>query len=432
MQQSDRSSAGAAWGWVVMFAGLGANLVLGSLYAWGVVAKWLKVNMNWSDAATAYPFAAATIAFAITMIFAGRMQDRLGPRLVATIGGLVFGVGLAATGLAYWLTGGTGPVVIYMVITYGIIGGIGIGLGYSSTTPPAVKWFPPSRKGIVTGVVVAGVGLSAVYAAPLLEALIAAVGLEATFGIVGGSAMLIICAMAQLLRNPPAGYVPAAAVAVTASPAAPRRADVPWHAMLCTRQFYQLWVTMVLAGFAGLMLIQHVAKIGQAQAGLKWGFSCVAILALFNTGGRLVSGLLSDRIGRPATMVIAFVIQAGNMLAFGYYNTPELILFGSALAGLCYGTIFTLMPSVTADYYGLKNLGVNYGLLFTAFGVAGTLGGVLGGWLKDTTGSWQTGYYVAAAMLAAGAILAALTRAPKLPPTADAGITPPPLLQKTA
>jgi OFA family oxalate/formate antiporter-like MFS transporter len=189
--------------------------------------------------------------------------------------------------------------------------------------------------------------------------------------------------------------------------------DLDWNEMLRTPQFWLLWTTFVLTASAGLTIIAHAPKIASVQAGLAWGFIPIVILAIFNTVGRILSGYVSDTIGRSRTMVLAFLLQAANMLAFRYYNTPELVIFGSAMAGLCYGTIFTLMPAATADFYGVRNLGVNYGLLFTAFGAAGVLGPIVAARIYDATTSYRAFYILSAALLVVGALLASVTRAPR-------------------
>jgi len=396
---------------VVVLAALSINLILGSLYAWGVVKKALVSDpqWHWSNTDAALPFTVSTIAFALMMIFAGRAQDKIGPRYVAMLGGIMFGLGLIASAFA--------RTPLMMAITFGVVGGIGIGLGYSATTPPSIKWFPPSRKGLVTGIVVSGVGLAAVYVAPLTQLLLEKTGIQQTFLILGIGALVLICLFSQVVTNPPAGYVPAPAAGSPTSaakaPAVARR-DLDWHEMLRTGQFYHLWIMFVLAASAGLMIIVHVATIAKEQAGLKWGFLPVAMLAIFNTFGRVVSGFLSDRIGRSRTMVLAFVLQAINMLLFSHYTSPWLLLFASAFTGLCYGTIFTLFPATAADFYGVRNLGVNYGLIFTAFGVAGTLGPILGGWVRDQYGAYGRSFLISAILLFVGAILALLLK----PPTA--------------
>ncbi|MGH7972032.1 MAG: MFS transporter, partial [Limisphaerales bacterium] len=216
--------------------------------------------------------------------------------------------------------------------------------------------------------------------------------------------------LAQLLSNPPASQssVLGSSGMKSAAPGGrPSASEIDWPEMLRTARFYQLWLMFVLSASAGLMLIMHVAIIAKEQAHVdRWGFWLVALLALCNTLGRLLSGIISDRIGRSRTMLLAFILQAINMFSFSYYTTPASILFGAAFTGLCYGGIFTLFPSTTADFYGTRNLGVNYGLLFTAFGVAGVTGPYLGGKLRDIVGSYTLSYTVAAFMLLAGAALA--------------------------
>jgi OFA family oxalate/formate antiporter-like MFS transporter len=345
------------------------------------------------------------------MIFAGRWQDKIGPRYVAMLGGIILGLGLIASSFA--------KTPEMMLVTFGLIGGLGIGLGYSATTPPSIKWFPPAKKGLITGLVVSGVGLAAVYIAPLTQYLLKATSISNTFMILGIGTIVLVSLLSQLLANPPAGYTPAASVApgMVAAKAPSARPNLDWHEMLHTGQFYQLWLMFVLAASAGLMIISQVALIAKDQAHIdKLGYAPVAILAIFNTFGRVVSGFLSDRIGRTNTMILAFVLQAVNMFAFIHYTTPALLIFGAAFTGLCYGTIFTLFPATTADYYGVKNLGVNYGLVFTGFGVAGVIGPMLGGKIRDTFENYHNAFTISAIMLLAGAVLAFLLKSPKQQP----------------
>jgi len=389
-------------GWTVVFAGLAINLILGVLYAWGVMAKALgAAPWNWTKTQATLPFTVATICFAGMMVFAGRCQDKFGPRLVATAGGIMLGLGLIASGLVH------SPIA--MALTFGVGAGLGIGLGYSATTPPAIKWFPPARKGVITGIVVSGVGLAAVYISPLSQYLLGITTVSTTFVWLGVGTLVLVPLLAQMLRNPPPQPVAPASAAPTA--AASRR-ESGWPEMLRTVQFYQLWLLMVLSISAGMMILTQVAVIGGDQAHLKMGYVPIATLAIFNTFGRLLAGVVSDKIGRTRTMIIAFLLQAGNMLAFGYYNTPELVVFGAGFTGLCYGGMFTLMPATTADFYGLRNLGVNYGLVFTAFGVAGVVGPLLGAKIRDHFGSYQYAFLISAVLLMLGAVLALLTKPP--------------------
>lgn len=391
--------------WVVAGAAIGINLVLGSLYAWGVMAKALVVQWHWTKTQAALPFAVCTLAFSLMMIFAGRAQDRIGPRKVVALGGVIYGLGLAASAWA--------KTPAWMMLSFGLLGGFGLGLGYSATTPPVIKWFPPARKGFITGLVVSGIGLAAVYISPLSQFLVEQVGIAATFRILGGGAFVIMILLSLLLVDPPAGFQAAQGSPgrATAVPAA--RRDTDWQEMLRTPQFYLLWAIFILSASAGLMLISNVAIIAQEQAGWKAGFVPVMLLAIFNSLGRVASGYISDRIGRTRTMLLVFLVQAINMALFAQYGSVPLIITGSALTGFCYGAIYTLMPAATADFYGVKHLGVNYGLLFTAFGVAGSLGSVLGGRVRDLFGSYAIAYWACAAMLLVAAGLALLIRAPR-------------------
>jgi OFA family oxalate/formate antiporter-like MFS transporter len=395
-------------GWTVVLAALGINLILGVLYAWSVMGKALVLQWHWKVADASLPFTISAAAFALMMIFAGRWQDKIGPRYVAMLGGIILGLGLIGSSFA--------KTPMMMLLTFGLVGGLGIGLGYSATTPPSIKWFPPARKGLITGIVVSGVGLAAVYIAPLTQYLLKATSIPSTFLILGVGTIVLVSVMSQVLANPPAGYAPApaAATAAAAAKAPASRPNLDWHEMLRTGQFYQLWLMFVLAASAGLMIISQVALIARDQAHLdKLGYAPVAILAIFNTFGRVISGFLSDRIGRTNTMILAFVLQAANMFAFSYYTTPSLLIFGAAFTGLCYGTIFTLFPAATADFYGVRNLGVNYGLVFTGFGVAGIIGPMLGGKIRDASGNYHSAFVISAVMLLVGAALALLVKAPK-------------------
>jgi MFS transporter, OFA family, oxalate/formate antiporter len=414
-------------GWIVTGAAVAINLILGVLYSWSVVAKALAGKLKWTQMEAALPFAISTAAFAVMMVFAGRVQDKIGPKWVAALGGLLLGVGLFTSSFT------TTPWI--MAMTFGVIGGCGIGLGYSATTPPCVKWFPPSRKGLITGLVVAGVGLSAVYMAPLTNYMLThGISIPQVFQYLGGGTVVAVGLLALLLRNPPKGYTaPVVAVSAAARKMSSGR-DLNWPAMLRTPQFYLLWIVFVLAAAPGLMILGNLVNITATQVkvpapvaatlsaaasapalvGWNAGFLLVMVMAAFNTVGRIVGGAISDRIGRSQTMVLAFILQAVNMCLFSRYTTQESLIAGTAFTGLCYGTIFTLMPAAMADYYGLKNLGVNYGFLFTAFGVAGSLGSLLGGRVIDLTGNYANAYFILAGMLVVAVVLAFVTHPPRV------------------
>jgi len=410
-------------GWRVTFAALGINLALGVLYSWSVVSKKIPADWNWSEADRAWPYAVACLVFSLVMVPAGRMQDKVGPRIVATVGGVLVGLGLILASLT------TSP--LGFVVGFGLLAGTGIGCGYASATPPAVKWFAAARTGMIAGIVVSGFGLASVYAAPLAEALITAYGVPTTLLALGIGFLIVVVTLAQGLQPPPPGYLPPGSVAPRPGAAA-RKDDFAPGEMLATWQFYVLWFMYVCGAGAGLMIISKLAKMVDVQAGLKLGFVLVAVLALGNGAGRIIAGTLSDKIGRPTTLFLCFVLQAVCILLLAQARTgsvlgttPVLVAL-SALIGANYGANLALFPSVTKDFYGLKNFGVNYGLVFTAWGLGGFMLSLLAGWVYDGKivaawqGSFAFAYYCSATLLVVAAAATFLVKPPQRPAVAGA------------
>ncbi|HVP66945.1 MAG TPA: OFA family MFS transporter [Anaeromyxobacteraceae bacterium] len=388
-------------GWVVTFAGVGLNLALGILYAWSVFSKQLtesveKGGFGWSRTEATLPYTIAIACFALMMIPAGRLQDRLGPRAIASAGAVLTGVGLVVASFA------TPTSALPAIAGFGLLAGTGIGLGYAAATPAAVKWFPPEKKGLITGLVVAGFGLAPVYIAPLSKSLLGSVGIGSSFRILGVAFFASTLVMAQFIRNPPAAAKPAG----TAAPS-----DGSWQQMLRSPTFLSLWLQYACAATAGLMIIGHLAKIVAVQSGnaIKTGFVFVALLAVFNASGRVVAGIVSDRIGRMVTVAIVCLLQALNLMLFSQLTTSGGFLVGSAIVGFSYGACLSLFPATVADHWGTKSLGLNYGILFTAWGVGGVFGPILAGRIADRTGSYENAYYTASLLLVFAALLAMLS-----------------------
>lgn len=402
-------------GWIVTFAGLGINLALGVLYSWSVIAKVLskpvaEQGWGWTAGQASLPYAIGVGVFAISMVFAGRAQDKFGPRIVATIGGALCGLGLIVASF------GTPTNNLPILLGFGLMTGLGMGLGYAAATPAAVKWFPPARKGLITGLVVAGFGLASVYIAPLTKALIAAGGVSGAFRWLGIGFLVFTVALAQLLVNPPAGYVPPGSVPAPApgqAPAVGVRRDYDWREMVRTPQFMLLWLMYACSAFAGLMIIGHMAKIAALQmAGLDLGFLLVATLAIGNALGRVVAGVVSDRIGGIRTMFMVFVAQAALMGVLAFSDSVALLVPVAAAVGFCYGSNLSLFPSTTAGFFGTKNMGVNYGLVFTAWGVGGVFGSMTAGSIVDSAGSYGVAYAIAAGLCVLAAALTFATKPP--------------------
>ncbi len=398
-------------GWRVTFAGLGINLALGILYTWSVISKGVPEEWDWSQADKSWPYAVACLVFCLVMVPAGRMQDVFGPRIVATLGGLLVGLGMI---LASFTTTAFG-----YTLGFGVLAGAGIGFGYASATPPAVKWFPAAKTGLIAGIVVSGFGLASVYTAPLSQWLIASFGLPTAVTTLGIAFLIAVAGLAQFLSAPPQGYVAPGSLPKSDRSGARRKEDYLPREMLTTWQFYVLWFMYACGAGAGLMIISKLATIADEQAGLKLGFVLVAVLAIGNGAGRIVAGMVSDAIGRKATMFICFSLQAvlivvlsqtteGSALA----NTTALAIL-SALIGANYGANLSLFPSVTKDYFGLQNFGMNYGLVFTSWGVGGFMLALLAGKVYDATASFNFAYYCSAAMLVVAALVTLVVTPPQ-------------------
>lgn len=407
------SSTAPHKGWQVTFAGMGINLALGVLYTWSVIAAAIPEDWGWNATAKNWPYMVACLVFSLTMVPAGRLQDRFGPRWVATFGGVLVGIGmiLSSTTSSYW----------GWMIGFGILTGAGIGFGYASATPPAVKWFPAYRTGLIAGLVVAGFGLSAVYAAPLAETMTNSLGVSQTMLWLGVAFLIVVCGLSQLLVVPPKGYVPAGSPAAGSAAAAAAAVDFTPAAMLRTWQFYVLWFMYLCGAGAGLMIISKLKTIGTDQTSISQTFILVAACAVGNGLGRIVLGMLSDKIGRRQTLFLCFLIQAGLMVLLSQVAKGSaldnlwLMIVLAALIGANYGANLAIFPSITKGYYGIKNFGVNYGLLFTSWGVGGFLLSLLVGRVKDIFGSFVWAYYISAGLLVVAALVTFTVNKPKQP-----------------
>lgn len=404
-------------GIIVAGAGVGINLALGVLYAWSIFKEAIKASIgsgapgafDWNPAAVNDPYAVACLVFAFTMILAGRMQDLAGPRITAATGGVLVSLGFAllSHSVDYWI----------WVIGFGGLVGAGIAFGYAAVTPAALKWFPPARSGLVTGVVVAGFGLASAYIAPLATYLVGHYGLLHTMLLFSAGVLAVVLPLSLLLTVPHPRHTPAEARAVAA-----RHPQIPQHdephgpgctmRLLKTRQFWLLWLQYFIGAGAGLMVIGSISGMAKLSMG-ESAFLAVAILALGNASGRILAGVLSDRFGRERVLAGVFLLQAALMFAaaFGIPSaSPWFIVCLATLIGFNYGANLSLFPAMTKDAWGLRNFGANYGLLFTAWGMGGFVMSKLSEMLHAASGSYVASFTVAGWLLLAGFVLPFLFR----------------------
>jgi OFA family oxalate/formate antiporter-like MFS transporter len=398
-------------GWSVTFSGTGINLALGILYTWSIFKGAIKHSIetggagafNWDLASLNDPYAVCCIVFAFVMILAGKCQDRFGPRVTAFIGGILVGLGFI------WISQTTSYVA--WVLGFGLLAGTGIGFGYSAATPPALKWFPPAKTGLIAGLVVSGFGLASVYIAPLAQYLLGVWGLQKAMMFFGIAFLIVVCGLSTLLVNPPAGYFPqvAGTKGATGAQSPMVKGEARPSEMLKTRAFYTIWFIYFIGAGAGLMVIGSVAGMAKKSMG-EMAFLVVAIMAIGNAGGRIIAGILSDKIGRRATLLIMLIFQTLLMLVAvpivgAEKSSGVLLVLLATFIGFNYGTNLSLFPSLTKDNWGLKNFGINYGIVFTAWGVGGFVMGRLSQMLIASTGSYTSSFLTAAGLLIVGAFL---------------------------
>ncbi|MCS7025382.1 MAG: OFA family MFS transporter [Bryobacteraceae bacterium] len=354
-------------------AAIAMQMVLGVLYAWSVFRGPLERAYGWSKAQTIAPYRYSLLAFAAGMILGGLWQDRKGPRIVASAGGLLLGMGWLLASFA-------GNTVEGLIISYGCIAGLGVGFAYVTPIATCVKWFP-DRRGMIVGLAVMGFGIGPLVFGPLLEILLGqdtqrlALTLPRTFRILAVISFFGVVGAAQFYRTPPPGWKPRGWSPPSLAPGA--KADYPPREALATWQFYALWMVYFLGTSVGLTVIgeatPQLQQMANRGAGLTAGLA-LGIMSLFNGLGRLAWGSISDRLGRKGALLGMCLVSVLACLGFLRQATDFwALLAGLCLAGFSYGGYLALMPALTADYFGSKNVGANYGLLFTAWGICGFL-----------------------------------------------------------
>ena len=397
-------------GWRVVIAGTCINLALGVLYAWSIFKGAIKSSIEkggagafqWDLASINDPYAVCCLTFAFAMILAGKCQDKIGPAKTALIGGILVGSGFTlmafSNSYAAWVTG------------FGILAGAGFGFGYSAATPPALKWFSTSKTGLIAGIVVGGFGLAPVYIAPLSSWLIGAFGVQQSMLFFAAGFTIVVCGLSFFVVNPPSGYVapePANPGPVAQLNAAKPVVNATVSEILRNYKFYVLWVAFFIGSGAGLMVIGSVAGLAKKSMG-PMAFIAVAIMAVGNAAGRVIAGLLSDKIGRRATLFIMLAFQSALMFAaipVISTNNAALLVLLATFIGFNYGSNLCLFPSFTKDYWGTKNYGLNYGALFTAWGVGGFVMGKVSEMLNAQPGGLSKSFVLAGTLLAAGAAM---------------------------
>jgi len=394
--------------WLIAAAAVVMQICLGAAYGWSVFVQPLVNTTSWTLTEVSLNFTIAIAFLGLGTILGGLWQDRAGPRRVATVAGVIYGVSYLLAGFFASRQSLSG-----LYFSYGVLGGIGMGMGYITPVATVTKWFP-DRRGLMTGVAVAGYGAGALIMSPFAARSIVARGVPATFEILGVVYLILVVAAAQCYANPPAGWRPAGWQPRGAVAQAASTYDFTVGEAMRTRQFWMLWLMLFLNVSAGIMIISQASPMAQqlvhmtpvAAAGM------VGLISIFNGAGRVFWAWVSDSFGRARVYFLLYAIQA--VIFFMLPSLTNLTLFSAAFAviGLCYGGGFGTMPSFTADFFGARYMGGIYGWILLAWGAAAIPSPILIARLRQTTGRYDQAIYTVAVVMLVAIALPLLVRRP--------------------
>ena len=397
--------------WLILAVCCLANLCLGSIYTWSAFASPMASYMSTisgqslSSADLAIVYTIANSVGPITMISGGWVNDRFGPKIVILVGGLMFGLGMVFSGFATSVSG--------LILSYGLIGGLGLGMAYGSTISSCIKFFPDKR-GFVGGITTAVYGFSSVILPPVVTAIVERSDAPTAFKIVGTvfAVVLVLCAL--LVQRCPDGFVPEGWNPPEKLSGAAGPVNKNWKEMLASPVFYVMMLLLCCGAFCGMMVTSQASSIAQNMAGLSpmAASTSVSLISLFSVFGRIGAGSLSDRIGRINTLALSCTLSAGGLMCLYFSGSEAVALFylGSAVVGLCFGAFMGVYPGFTADQFGPKNNSVNYGIMFIGFAAAGYFGPSIMAKVFNADGSYQRAFLIACVLSLCGVALSFVYR----------------------
>lgn len=393
--------------WGIAAAGVVMQIALGAVYAWSVFRIPLTKAFGWTISQVTLTFTIAILMLGFAAFVGGLWMRKSGPRQVAIVAGILYGAGV-------FLASFSGGHLYWLYFSYGVLGGIGIGLGYIVPVATLVKWFP-DRRGMITGIAVAGFGAGALITAPIASRLIVTVGVLKTFAILGIAYFLGVTIPALFMKDPPPGFAPAGWQPSAAQTKQRTARDYTLAEALGKWQWYALWAILFLNTSAGISIISQAAPMAQeithVTAAIAAGM--VGIISIANGAGRFLWAWLSDAIGRRAVFFSMFLVQAvvfwlmPHVSGFGVFTTLAFIVL------LCYGGGFGTMPAFATDYFGPTNVGSIYGLMLTAWGFAGLFGPMLIARIRQSSGHYTQALYDISVVVLISAVLPLITRPPK-------------------
>lgn len=381
------------------------QVALGAVYAWSVFRNPLIKAHGWTIPEVTLTFQITILVLGFAAFAGGLWMKKAGPRPVALTAAILYGAGTAAAGLARTL-----PM---LYLTYGLIAGVGLGFGYIVPVATLIKWFP-DRRGMITGIAVAGFGAGALITAPLATSLIASIGVGSTFEVLGLAYLIIVLACAPVMRNPTEGYVPPGYRPPVASKSS-SGSNFTLSQALRTWQWYALWLTLFLNVNAGIAIISQASPMAQeiSHVSVATAAGMVSLISIGNGAGRFLWAWLSDAIGRRNVFISMFLLQAVLFFLLSQVESFTMLSVICFIILLCYGGGFGTMPAFAADYFGAKDVGSIYGMMLTAWGVAGMFGPTIIAQVRQATGRYQGAMTILAIVMLVSAVVPLVVRPPK-------------------
>jgi MFS transporter, OFA family, oxalate/formate antiporter len=392
--------------WGIAFAGVLLQMALGAVYAWSVFRTPLAKQFHWTISQVTLTFTIAIMVLGFASFFGGLWLKRVGPRVVAMTGGVLYGGGL-------FLASFSSRGLWWLYLTYGVIGGIGLGFAYIVPISVMVKWFP-DRRGLMTGIAVGGFGAGALVTAPVATWLIQSVGVLQTFAYIGIAFLIVSVAAGYFMQNPPDGWKPEGWTETPKELGQRSAKDMTLGGALRTWQWWALWLLLFLNTSAGISIISQEAPMFQGLAGVTAivAAEMVGIVSIGNALGRVFWAWASDALGRRMTFVVMFILQIGLFWFLPSLHSEVGVTVVAFTILLCYGGGFGTMPAFAADYFGSANVGSIYGLMLTAWGFASAFGPLLIAHMRQSSGNYAGGLHVIALVMTLSVVLPLLVRPP--------------------
>ncbi|MFC0562273.1 L-lactate MFS transporter [Halalkalibacter alkalisediminis] len=390
--------------WLIALAAVGIHISIGSVYAWSVFTNPLMQEYGWELSSVSFTFSIAILFLGLSAAFMGHFVEKHGPRKSGLVSATFFGIGLLGAGFATSIESLT-----LLYLTYGVLGGIGLGVGYITPVSTLIKWFP-DRRGLATGLAIMGFGFSAMIASPIMANLINSVGIPNTFYTLGIIYFIIMLCSALYLERPPAGYMQD--VQATGKKVAADLSQLTANEAVKTRRFWYLWIMLFINVTCGIAILSVASPMAQEIAGLSAAAAAtmVGIMGVFNGLGRIGWASISDYMGRPNVYTAFFGLQIASF--FLLPSITHAIMFQAVLFLIltCYGGGFASIPAYIGDLFGTKQLGAIHGYILTAWAAAGLAGPIIAAWVRETTNSYAGTLYIFGFMFIAALIVSLVIR----------------------